>query len=83
MSVCTDSDTLHASYGVVDGTYPRRVPMKHWRPVLFTNEPRFTFFTQIFDIVFTDVVGNASPTLASSGGIDLGMFLFRMAFTLL
>ena len=48
----------------------QRFPMRQRRRVLFTDESRFSlFFTQLVDVPFTDVVGNASPTL------DLGVVL--------
>ena len=53
---------------------PRQFPMRLWRQVCFTDESRFTlFFVRTVDVVHTDIVGNASPTVAFLRGIGLGV----------
>ena len=54
--------------------------MRLRRQFFFINESRFTLFSQIIDVTFTNVVGNASLTLALSRGIYLGMVMLEEAF---
>ena len=44
---------------------PRQFRMRQWRRVFSTDESRFTLFRPDVDVVYTNVVGNASLTFAS------------------
>ena len=52
---------------------PRQFPMRQWRRVFSQMSRGSLFFVRMVDVVYTDVVGNASPTLAFLRGIGLGV----------
>ena len=51
---------------------PRRVPMRQWRRVFFTDESRFTLFRAYGRRCLYRRHGNGLPTIALSRGIDMG-----------
>ena len=52
---------------------PRQFPMRQWTRVFSQMSRSSLFFVRTVDVVYTDVVGNASPTLAFLRGIGLGV----------
>ena len=47
--------------------------MRQWRRVFLLTSLASLIFAQMADVVYTDVMGNASPTLAMTNGIGLGV----------